>query len=92
MLGVKASSKSGLARRPRLKRSFAQPVESLTQRAQRSRRKKQKLNFPYLCDLDDLCPQSLFISWRRINHRPQTGKPPSHSATPELLQLLTSSL
>ena len=27
-----------------------------------------------------------------INHHPQAGKPPSHSATPELLQLLTSSL
>ena len=31
----------------------------------------------------------IFIAWRPINHRPQTGKPPSHSATPELLQLLT---
>src|SRR5271165_2563005 len=27
----------------------------------------------------------VFIAWRPINHRPQTGKPPSHSATPELL-------
>ena len=31
------------------------------------------------------------IAWMVINHHPQTGKPPSHSATPELLQLLTSS-
>jgi hypothetical protein len=28
---------------------------------------------------------------RLIYQHPQTGKPPSHSATPELLQLLTSS-
>ncbi len=34
----------------------------------------------------------IFIAWRPINHHPQTGKPPSHSATPELLQLLTSSI
>ena len=33
-----------------------------------------------------------FITWRPINHYPETGKPPSYSATPELLQLLTSSL
>jgi len=33
----------------------------------------------------------IFIAWRPINHHPYTGKPPSHSATPELLQLLTSS-
>jgi hypothetical protein len=33
----------------------------------------------------------IVIAWRLINHHPQTGKPPSHSATPELLQLLTSS-
>src|SRR5260370_21096678 len=32
----------------------------------------------------------IFITWRLINHHRQTGKPPSHSATPELLQLLTS--
>jgi hypothetical protein len=25
-----------------------------------------------------------------MQHHPQSGKPPSHSATPELLQLLTS--
>ena len=31
-----------------------------------------------------------FIPWKRMNHHPQTGKPASHSATPELLQLLTS--
>jgi hypothetical protein len=34
----------------------------------------------------------MFIAWRPINHHPQTGKPPSHSATPELPELLTSSL
>ena len=34
----------------------------------------------------------IFIAWRPINHHPQTGKPPSHSATLELLQLLTSSI
>jgi hypothetical protein len=33
-----------------------------------------------------------FIAWRPTNHYPQTGKLPSHSATPELLKLLTSSL
>jgi len=33
-----------------------------------------------------------FITWRPINHYPETGKPPSYSATPELLQLLTSLL
>ena len=33
----------------------------------------------------------IVIAWRLINHHPQTGKPSSHSATPELLQLLTSS-
>jgi hypothetical protein len=33
-----------------------------------------------------------FITWRPINHYPQTGKPPSHSATPEPPELLTSSL
>ena len=33
-----------------------------------------------------------FIAWKRMNHHPQTGKPASHSATPELLQLLTSSI
>ena len=32
----------------------------------------------------------IFFAWRPINHHPQAGKPPSHSATPELLQLLTS--
>jgi len=31
----------------------------------------------------------IFIAWRPINHRPQTGRAPCHSATPELLQLLT---
>jgi hypothetical protein len=25
---------------------------------------------------------------KRVNDHPQTGEPPSHSATPELLQLL----
>jgi hypothetical protein len=30
------------------------------------------------------------IAWKRMNHHPQTGKPASHSATPELLQPLTS--
>jgi hypothetical protein len=34
----------------------------------------------------------IFVAWRPINHHPQTGKSPSHSATPELRQLLTSSL
>ena len=29
------------------------------------------------------------IASKRMNHRPQTRKPPSHSATSELLQLLT---
>jgi hypothetical protein len=52
--GVGASSSTQAEPRP--------TVESLTQRAQRSRREKKKLNFPYLCDLDDLCVQSLFIS------------------------------
>src|SRR5271166_33155 len=33
----------------------------------------------------------IVIAWRLINHHPQTEKPPFHSATPELLQLLTSS-
>ena len=28
----------------------------------------------------------------KINHHSKTGKTPSHSATPELLQLLTSAL
>src|SRR5271165_1478617 len=32
----------------------------------------------------------IVIAWRLINHHPETGKPPSHSATPELLQLLQS--
>jgi hypothetical protein len=31
-------------------------------------------------------------AWRTINHQPQTGKPRPHSPTPELPQLLTSSL
>jgi hypothetical protein len=34
----------------------------------------------------------IFIALRPINHYPQTGKLPSPSATPELRQLLTSSL
>ena len=31
----------------------------------------------------------IFIAWRPINHHLQTARPPSHTATPELLQLLT---
>src|SRR5260370_11241621 len=31
-----------------------------------------------------------FVGWKRMNHQPRAGKPPSHSATPELLQLLSS--
>src|ERR1700732_1813674 len=65
----------------------AEPRPAVESRTQRSRRKKQKLNFPYLCGLDDLCVQSLFISSRPINHRPQTGKPPSHSATPDFFPM-----
>jgi len=34
----------------------------------------------------------LSLTWRPINHHPQTGKTPSRSATSELLQLLTSPL
>ena len=34
----------------------------------------------------------IFFARTPINHHSQTGKTPSHSATPELLQLLTSAL
>jgi hypothetical protein len=37
-------------------------------------------------DEDDWGSKQRFV----LNHRPQNEKPPSHSATPELLQLLTS--
>jgi hypothetical protein len=33
---------------------------------------------------------SRMIMERQMNHHPQAGKPTSHSATPELLQLLNS--
>ena len=29
-----------------------------------------------------------FIAWRPINHQPETGTPPSYSATSELRQLV----
>jgi hypothetical protein len=36
------------------------------------------------------CRPAEFIARRPTNEHPQTGNPPSHSATPELRQLLTS--
>src|SRR5271166_3925790 len=39
-----------------------------------------------------VCEVEIFITGVPINHHLQSGKPPSHSATPELLQLLTPGL
>ena len=101
MLGVEASSKSGLVRRPRLRRSgstelaevFALPWRASHKGRKGREGKKQKLNFPYLCDLVS-CPRNSRYMTFACNHSSSHGGGLITVHRPEsrllILQLLNS--